>query len=202
MTESLLYRSERGYVLAMRALYGRHYEARHRAVANLVPARAEVLDVCCGPATIWRRYLRAKEVRYHGLDINPRFIERLRGLGVAAEVWDVGKAVPLPKADVVIMQASLYHFLPDPHPVIRRMLTAAREAVVISEPVRNLSTSPLFLLAGLGRRLTRVGRSGTARFDEQTLDAVMGRYQSAVSERFLIPGGREKVYVLRPASLP
>lgn len=196
MAATILYRDERLYGLAMRALYGRHYDSRDRVVAELVPAGAEVLDVCCGPATIFRRHLRSKDVSYHGLDVNPGFVERLRALGIRAELWDASEPTPLPRADLVMMQASLYHFLPDPRPVIDRMLAAARELVIISEPVRNLSTSRLTPLAALGRRATRVRAGSSERFDERRLDALMDRYAGAVRERLLIPGGREKVYVL------
>jgi SAM-dependent methyltransferase len=194
--ESLLYRNERVYGLAMRALYGVHYGTRDRVVAELVPAGAEILDVCCGPATIFRRQLRFKEVRYHGLDVNPRFVERLRELGVPAELWDASQSRALPAADVVMMQASLYHFLPDARPVMDRMLAAARDFVIVAEPVRNLSTSRLTPLAVLGRRATRVRAASSERFDEGRLDALMDDYSSVLRERFLIPGGREKVYVL------
>ena len=51
-------------------------------------------------------------MRYRGLDLNPVFVRRLRALGVDAEVADVS-AAPLPPADIVLMQASLYHFIAD-----------------------------------------------------------------------------------------
>jgi SAM-dependent methyltransferase len=194
---SFVYRSETVYGLTMWALYGRHYGARDRVVAELVPPGAELLDVCCGPATLYRRRLREKGVRYRGLDLNPRFVVRLRALGIRADVWDAAEPAALPPADIVTMQASLYHFLPDPRPVLERMLAAARDVVIVSEPVRNLSDSRFAPLAAIGRQATRVGDGGAQRFDEPHLDALMGRYSDAVRERFLIPGGREKVYVLR-----
>ncbi len=39
------------------------------------------------------------------------------------------------------MQASLYHFLPDAHEIVERMLAAAGRRVIVSEPVRNLASS-------------------------------------------------------------
>jgi SAM-dependent methyltransferase len=196
----LLYRSERAYLLVMRALYGRHYEARYRALADLIAPGAEVLDLCCGPGILYRRYLRPKGVDYRGLDINPRFVARLRSLDVRAEQADLRGPAPLPRADVVVMQASLYHFLPDPEPVLARMLASARRQVLIAEPVRNLSSSRFGLIAALGRHATGVAGAGSERFDEASLDALMDRYADRVERRFLIPGGREKVYLLRPPS--
>src|SRR5436305_14222025 len=52
---SLIYRSALGYELVMRALYGRHYAERMRAVAAEVPHGSSVLELCCGPATLYKR---------------------------------------------------------------------------------------------------------------------------------------------------
>jgi hypothetical protein len=99
------------------------------------------------------------------------------------------------------MQASLYHFLPEAGSIIERMLTAAGERVVISEPVRNLASSNLPAVRWLGRRGANPGVGGHAeRFTEATLDGLMDRYQDRVLAAFLIPGGREKVYVLAAAT--
>jgi hypothetical protein len=133
-------------------------------------------------------------VRYLGLDINPRFIARL---GEAGRVWNVQEPLPLPGSDYVLMQASLYHFLPDPAPVIDRMLSAAARQVIVAEPIRNLSDGRVPFLSALARRGTDAGTGAQPRrFNEQTLDAFFSRYVGRVSRSFLIPGGREKVYLL------
>ena len=125
----------------MRALYGRHYAARMRAVAEQVPPGASVLELCCGPGTLYRRHLRGRVSGYVGIDVNPGFVSRLSRRGVDARRLDL--AAPdgaLPAADVAIMQASLYHFLP--HAERDRRPDAARprdERVIVSEPVRNLA---------------------------------------------------------------
>jgi len=95
------------------------------------------------------------------------------------------------------MQASLYHFLPRADQLVTQMLAAARDRVVISEPVRNLSSSELPLIGALGRRAADPGVGGHAhRFTEQTLDTLLKQFEP--EKAFLIPGGREKVYVLSP----
>jgi SAM-dependent methyltransferase len=182
----------------MRVLYGRHYSDRMRAVAAQVPDGASVLELCCGPATLYRRYLRRTAGAYIGLDVNERFVARLTGAGIDARVQELGDAEqPLPGADVAIMQASLYHFLPDASGVVDRMLAAARELVIVSEPVRNLAASELPVIGALGRQATDPGVGGHAdRFTEATLDLLMERHRDRVRTAFLIPGGREKVYVL------
>ncbi|WP_067470209.1 class I SAM-dependent methyltransferase [Nocardia amamiensis] len=197
MRTSLIYRNGTVYEVLMRGLYGRHYTARYRAIAELVPAGASVVDLCCGPATLYTRYLRHKSVDYTGLDLNERFIARVTEAGGQGKVWNLHSDQPLPTADYVIMQASLYHFLPEPGPVIDRMLAAAGEQVIVAEPVRNLATSDNPVLATIGKRFTDAGDGEQAhRFTEPTLDELFAGYGAQVVRQSLIAGGREKLYVL------
>ena len=198
MSTSVVYRSAVGYELLMRALYGRHYAARMRAVAAQVPDGASVLELCCGPGTLYRHYLRDRVGSYVGLDLNDGFVANLKRSGVDARVFDLTVAsAPLPQSDVVLIQASLYHFLPDAGSLLERMLAAARDRVIVSEPVRNIASSRMPLIRLLGRRGTDPGSGGhDQRFTEETLDALMAGYAGRVRNSFLIPGGREKVYVL------
>ncbi len=131
-----------------------------------------MLELCCGPGTLYLRYLRARTSAYTGLDVNSRFVEQLRQRGVDARLLDLasGAGEPLPAADVVVLQASLYHFLPAPERILDRMLAAARDRVIVSEPVRNLASSDLPLVGRLGRRAADPGVGGHAhRFTEATL---------------------------------
>jgi SAM-dependent methyltransferase len=180
-------------------LYGRHYTSRYRAIAELIPAASSVLDLCCGPALLYHRYLRSKAVQYTGLDINANFIARLIRRGGGGQVWDLRSEEALPSADYVIMQASLYHFLPDASQVVDRMLQAARKRVIIAEPIRNLATSDSRLLSLLGRLFTNPGvGEHSLRFTEASLADFFSGYASRVVESFSIAGGREQVYVLDP----
>ena len=201
MSTSLVYRSATGYELVMRALYGRHYQDRLRAIADEVPAGASVLELCCGPGTLYTRYLRTRTSGYIGLDVNERFVAALRRQGIDARLMDLADAgEPLPTADVALMQASLYHFLPDAGRIIDRMLAAARERVIISEPVRNLASSENPVIRLLGRHTTDPGvGGGERRFDERRLEELMDRYRDRALRSFSIPGGRERVCVLRAA---
>jgi hypothetical protein len=194
---SLIYRNRFVYELAMRGLYGRHYGARYRAIAALVPDGASVVDVCCGPATLYSRYLRGRSIHYTGVDLNERFIAEVIEAGGHGAVWDLHSQAPLPDADYLVMQASLYHFLPEPRPLIDRMLAAAGKRVIIAEPIRNLASSEYRVLAAIGRRFTDAGDGAQAhRFTEASLDEFFLHYESRVVERSLIAGGREKLFVL------
>jgi len=81
---------------------------------------------------------------YVGIDVNRRFVDRLRRRGIDARRLDLGSGAgdPLPRADAVIMQASLYHFLRDPERILDAMLAPSRDRVSVSEPVRNSPRVP------------------------------------------------------------
>jgi SAM-dependent methyltransferase len=197
LATSLIYRSAFIYELVMRLLYGRHYDARYKAIAELIPNEMTVLDVCCGPAFLYQYTLRNRRVEYTGLDMNAAFIKRLIKRGGKGAVWDLREDKPLPRADYVIMQASLYHFLPDAKPIVDRLIAAANGQVIIAEPIRNLASSPSRVLAWLGRMLTDPGSGDQPhRFTEASLDRLFADYAPLVAHSFLIAGGREKVYVL------
>jgi SAM-dependent methyltransferase len=185
----------------MRVLYGRYYAARDAAVAAHVPDGASVLELCCGPARLYERELRGRIGAYVALDASERFVARLRRRGVDARRADVATA-ELPVADVVVMQASLYQFLPVAEAIVRRMRAAARASVIVAEPVRNLASSRLGVVARLG-----AGAAATAagaqpqRFDAVSLGALMrGSFGDAIAFHGPIPGGREHVYVLTGAA--
>lgn len=199
MSTSLIYRSAAGYELVMRALYGRHYVDRLRAVAAEIPEGSSVVELCCGPGTLYTRFLRPRVSAYVGLDLNARFVGALRRRGVDARATDLARSQePLPAAEVVVMQASLYHFLPDAAAIVDRMLEAASERVIVSEPVRNLATSTNPVISALGRRAADPGGGGAERrFSEETLSTLMDRYCGSILKESFIPGGREKLYVLR-----
>lgn len=199
MTRSLIYSASPIYEGVMRLLYGCWYEERFRSLAELIAEGSSVLDVCCGPGTLYHRYLKAKRVHYIGLDINRHFIERLSAGGATGIVWDLNETRPLPRAEYVVIQSSLYHFLPDPSLIIERMIAAAEKQVLIAEPIRNVADSRIFLFAFLARKLTNPGTGDQpSRFNEVRLDALMEPYRQrghAIRSR-LIAGGREKLYIL------
>lgn len=196
MPRSPIYRSPRLYELVMRILYRSAYASRFSAVADLIPPASSVLELCCGPGALYLRYLKDRGVSYVGLDVSREFISYLQAQGVDARLWDVRWSRSLPRADSVVMQASLFRFLPDPRPVVDRMLEAARERVIVAEPVRNLASSG-GILRRISAQATNCGFGPQPhRFDEEALDRFFAGYGSRVERGLLLPGNREKAYVL------
>ena len=186
----------------MIAAYGRHYGERYRAIADLIPAAASVLDVCCGPGILYQRYLRQKFVSYTGLDSNEKFVRHVINLGAQGKVQDLCSDGALPQADYVVMQASLYHFLPDAASVVARMMAAARSALIIAEPIRNVSNSRLRPLSSFASTISNPGRGAPPqRFTETTLTELFSQLDLVESKTLLVGGGRERVYVFRAGAV-
>src|SRR5436853_7327379 len=97
------------YRLAMGLLRPGGRDAVWRHIAARLSG-GTVLDLCCGPAEL-RRWISGP---YRGIDINPAFAggDVMRA-DVMTSDW--------PAADYVVMSDSLYHFLPDVGPLLRRM---------------------------------------------------------------------------------
>jgi hypothetical protein len=149
---------------------------------------------------LYTRYLKQKNIRYTGLDINPGFVERVIAKGGESAVWDMRKDKPLPEADYVIMQASLYHFLTNVTPLVDKLIAEARKNVFVTEPVKNLSDSPNKWVAWLAKHAANPGTHHQFhRFNETTLAKAFQPYheKDLVEEVISIAGGREKLYVLK-----
>jgi SAM-dependent methyltransferase len=200
MNTSVIYRSHWIYEGFLLLRYRGEYDARSRAIAELIPEGSSVVDVCCGPATLYFRHLRYKRVSYTGLDINRGFVERLSSRGATGTIWDVSADRPLPQADYLVMQGSLYHFLPDPYPVIDRMVAAAKQSVVLTEPVRNLADSQNRFVSRLARKLANPGTGDQPnRFKESTFEKLLDPYRASgrLIDSYPIAAGRERLCVLR-----
>lgn len=203
MDTSLIYRSSWIYEGFLVLRYRGEYLARSRAIADLIPEGSSVVDLCCGPATLYFSHLQRKRVSYTGLDINQGFVRRLAARGISATHWDVTAEAPLPAGDYLVMQGSLYHFLPDPHPIVGRMLAAAERNVIITEPVWNLADSPNPLVSWLAGKLTNPGTGDQSnRFNESRFDQFVNQYRARdlVVAYYPIAAGRERLCVLKAGS--
>ena len=186
----------------MKLLYGRHYQERYSRIADLIPARSTVLELCCGPAFLYRNYLTHKAVAYTGVDRSAPFVNALVKEGIHALLCDLRAEMSLPRADYVVIQASLYHFLPNVSHILDRMLQSATKRVIVAEPIRNLATSRIALLSGLAARLSGPDEENAPRrFSEESLDRLFEDYSDRVTQSFTIAGGREKVYVLNASTV-
>jgi trans-aconitate methyltransferase len=106
-------------------------------VASLIPEGSEVVDLCAGDGEL-RRHL-PESTRYTAVDMNVPFLRHLRRRGVDTVVADLRATIPT--GDVVVMMASLYHFVPDHVALVKRAKGAARKRFILTEPVENVTAS-------------------------------------------------------------
>lgn len=133
--KSIIYRHPAIYTLAMKLPYKNNFHERYRAIADLIPAGAEIIDVCCGDCYIYFNFLKDKNVKYLGLDINRTFVSAVVKKGARAVQFDLYRD-RLPRSDYFLMQASMYHFIPDQGVVMQKVLDSASKRAIISEPVK------------------------------------------------------------------
>jgi SAM-dependent methyltransferase len=182
-----------GYDLAMRALYRGQYRALYGDVAARIPAAASVVDLCCGTGRLYRDHLRGRVASYVGLDANPHLVMSARRRGVPVRRCDV-RTDPIPPADYVVMGSSFYHFRGQADAMFARMRAAARRAVIVSEPVRNLSQMPV-----LGRFWGALTDPGIGEFEGRYDPETFRRFADAhdAVEVHCPPGARNAIAVFR-----
>lgn len=154
--KSPVYWTPAGYDRAMQLLLRSDHSRAYRAVAALIPPDASVVDVCCGTGQLARAFTDLDPARYLGLDFNGHFVRSLQMSGLRAQHVNVVTDA-IPAADYVVMCMSFYHFIASQVDVFAKLRAAARRAVIICEPVQNLSRHRLRWLAKSSNLLTNPG---------------------------------------------
>lgn len=130
----LLYKFPFIYTLAMKFLYKDSYDDSYKKIANLIENDSTVVDVCCGDAKL-KSFLKDKTA-YMGVDGNPSFFYSLLKKNIYVKLTDA-EDDPIPEADYVVLQRSLYQFK-NPGKVVSKLYKSAKKALIISESVHNL----------------------------------------------------------------
>jgi len=178
------------YHYLMRLLYGKYFEARYEAISNLIPEHASVTEVCSGDSYLFRNYLIKKNVKYLGLDLNPSFVKYGREKNIHILKHDL-LTDEVPFSDYIIIQASLYQFIPKEHYILNKLLSAANRYLIVAEPVKNLADSSNPIISFLARYSVNPGTSpAVKRFNRETLLACFKQH-SEFSEVIEVDGGRE-----------
>ena len=193
MAPAIIYKHIFLYQLFMRILYGSHFEDRYKAVAAQIPAGSSVMDVCAGDAYLFTKYLKCKGNEYLAIDNSPFFIRSAQKMNIVCRQLNVLND-PLPKADVVVMMASLYQFIPQERTIIQKLLGSTRKKVIITEPISNLSSSHNLLIRWLAHHLSIPFQASRQyegkRFDRSAMEELFRSFKE-LQEIKLIPGERE-----------
>ena len=194
MTSGLAYANVPIYRLIMRLLYRAEYDRKYQAVADLIPPSASVVDLCAGDCMLAEK-LPGHASRYLGLEINARFVAWAHRRGINARSFDA-RADEIPPADVVCIQSSLYQFIPTEDEIIGRMIDSARDLVIISEPVVNLTSSQNSSISRLATRWTAV--NGVTFPNRHTLESLTELLRRIAPRSELVERQRrDAIFVIR-----
>jgi SAM-dependent methyltransferase len=177
-------------------LYGKNYTDRFLEILKEMDDRdCTVLDVCSGDCALYKIAFKGnKKIQYKGIDINEVFIREARNKNIDVTFCDV-MINEIPKADYVVLQGSLYQFHPNCEMILRKLFDSANKKLIISEPVRNLSSSSSSLISFFSRFSADPGDGHkTYRFNKVSLKQLFEKSFAGldISVRE-IPGGRDLI---------
>lgn len=109
-------------------------EQQGQAVVKWIPKGAQVVEVAAGTGRFYRHALAGHVGNYLAIDINPPFVNYLKKQGIDATVADI-RTDAVPPADVVIIISAFYHFKEMAPAILDKLLAAARDRLIILEPV-------------------------------------------------------------------
>ncbi len=192
---SLIYRYHSLYTVLLKILYGKNFLNRYRDLRSYIPKGDTVLDVCSGDCNLYHFGIKGRN-QYIGADLNISGLKKNRNVDQIQ--LDINKD-SLPKADIIILQGSLYQFQSNQKLIIDKLLLNAKKKVIISEPIINIANSTNTFFAYIAKYAVNPGTGHTTkRFTEQSLDDFFQlNYNKIIESRFLIAGGRDLVYILK-----
>ena len=157
-SKSFIYRNIHLYRALMNVLYlgkyGKRFDLIVASLRALTPGQ-RIAELCFGDTVIAEACKQAGH-EWIGLDINREFVSEAKKKGYQALEIDLTANQNLPRADILIMMGSFYHFHRIEDQFLKKMLDSA-PILFISEPVLNLSRRSDFLGA-IARRAANAGK--------------------------------------------
>jgi hypothetical protein len=198
--QSPIYWHPKLYELTMKSLYGRYYKGRYTNLEKVIPANCNLLELCMGDLHFYEYHLKSKNVNYKCGDVNPVFVNGAKAKGVDCQLIDFIKD-PIPRADYILIQASLYHAIPDQVKVIEKLFAAANKQLIISESVKNVSNSDNVIIASLAGFISKA-KSGQSKikFTPETLKAALSGLEKNVVQWIEPEDSLETIIVLQKPS--
>jgi len=107
---------------------------RWKAVIAWIPSGSKVVELAAGTGSFYLEMLKDHINDYSAVEINRRFVKYLQKQGINTIQSDIRKD-PIPSCDVLIMIAAFYHFKQMDGAMLNKLLHAARQRVIIVEPI-------------------------------------------------------------------
>jgi hypothetical protein len=192
---SIVYRNIHIYRVVLNLIYGGRYRARFRDVTGQLAGRSSVLELCFGDTYV-ARFCRKHGIEWTGYDLNASFVQSARDAGYNARHADIMGVGNFPENDITVIQGSLYHF----HCVIGDLFAKvfrSTDTFLVSEPVRNFSSSP-GPVGWLARRSANAGKGHeTFRYTPESLGSLMKEMSTKCSFQYsVVAEGRDLTLVL------
>jgi hypothetical protein len=195
---SPMYQNTHLYGLVMKMIYGPGYSARYHDVAAHIPEGCEVVEIAPGDGRLYQKFLRTKVSRYLGLEISPAFLEIAAKKGIPYRACDI-RHDDIPEADVIVMQAALYQFIPHEKMILEKMIKSARVRVIIAEPIRHDVANQFKAVEKLAGWLTTPPAPTTyhgRRFDHDEMQEIFSSIPE-FEEMKVAARGRERLALFR-----
>ena len=123
----------------MRLRFKKYFNQRYQAIDELIPNGSSVVDVCCGDSYLFN-YLNKKNIDYLGLDFNSIFINNSIKRGINARLFNIYED-SIPRADYIVIQASLYQFIPNHPRLLDKLYKSADKYLIITETINSYGSS-------------------------------------------------------------
>ena len=152
---SILYWHPYIYKFLMKLRFKKYFNERYEAINELIPAGSSVVDVCCGDSFLYS-FLKNKKIEYLGLDFNPSFIKNSIKQGINVKLFNIYED-PIPPADFVVIQASLYQFIPNHQKLLHKLYNSANKYLIITETIDSYGSSNNKFISFVGKILNNPG---------------------------------------------
>ncbi len=159
------------YEIVTKILYNKNYVKRYKEIGKEAKD-LEVLDLCCGDCKL-SNFIR----NYRGIDFNKNFVEAINKKNINIELRDISSQ-NIPKSECIIMQGSLYQFIPNHEKIIKRILNESIKKAIISEPYINMASSKNRILAFIGKLFTKTSKMHEKRFTKKELIVLFKKYEA------------------------
>lgn len=163
---SLIYKNAFFYRIIMNILYSGGYKERYRIIFRHIKNAESVLELCFGDILL-AESCRNNNINWVGMDINEVFVNRAIKKGFNAILSDISEVEIFPKAELIVLAGSFYHFENNADDILKKMLDTA-EKIIISEPVHNISAKK-GLLGYIARKSANTGKKQESfRYNERS----------------------------------
>ena len=194
--KSILYWHPNIYNFLVRLMYKTSFNERYTTINNLITDNSSVVDVCCGDSYLYS-YLKNKNINYLGLDFNPTFINISKRKGIKARLFNIYED-PIPHADYIIIQTSLYQFIPNHDQILKKLYQAADKYLIITETMKSYGGSKNKFFSKIGKYLNNPGDGiKENRFSLITFKKAMEPFQEKIENEFFIKGNIDYVVVIK-----